>query len=82
MNELRSWKKFLKEVKFKNELGNEIKIEIKKVKDTGTNSKGEKQEFDAVEIKMEGPSSTMSNTITFEEAEKLKQELTKFLENK
>jgi hypothetical protein len=31
---------------------------------------------------MEGPSSTMSNTITFEEAEKLKQELTKFLENK
>ena len=48
---LENWRKYLNEVnevKFKNELGNEIVIEIKKVKDTGTNSKGEEEEFDAI----------------------------------
>ena len=66
-------------VKFKNELGNEIKIEIKKVKDAGINNKGEKEEFDAVEITIEGPTSIMTSTITFKEAEELHKSLMGFL---
>ncbi len=68
---LENWRKYLTESKFKNELGNEITIEIKNVKDTGTNSKGEKEEFDAIEITMEGPTSTGQWTITRQEAEEL-----------
>ena len=61
---LENWQRYLNEVKFKNELGNDISIDIKKVKDTGTNSKGEKEDFDGIEIVMVGPTSTMSNIIT------------------
>jgi len=64
---------------FKNELGNHITIEIKSVKDTGTNSKGEKEEFDAVEVMMEGPTSTSTNTITHKEAMELYKALKEFL---
>ena len=78
---LERWQQYLNEVKFKNELGNEIVIEIKKVKDTGTNSKGEKEEFDAIEITMEGPTSTMTNTITRQEAEELHKALKKYLDS-
>ena len=77
---LENWRKLMNESKFKNELGNEITIEIKNVKDVGTNSKGEKEEFDAVEITMEGPTSTMTNTITYQEAKELHKSLMEFLE--
>ena len=77
---MENWQQYLNEVKFKNELGNEIVIEIKKVKDTGTNSKGEEEEFDAIKITMEGPTSTMANTITRQEAEELHKALMEFLD--
>jgi hypothetical protein len=79
---LESWKNHLNESSFKNELGNHITIEIKSVKDTGTNSKGKKEEFDAIEITMEGPSSTSTNTITQREALELYRALEKFLKDK
>jgi hypothetical protein len=76
---LESWKNHINESSFKNELGNHITIEIKSVKDTGTNSKGEKEEFDAVEVMMEGPTSTSTNTITHKEAMELYKALKEFL---
>jgi hypothetical protein len=76
---LENWHNYLKESKFKNELGNHITIEIKNVKDTGTNSKGDKEEFDAIEIVMEGPTSTSTNTITHKEAMELYKALGEFL---
>ena len=76
---LENWQRYLNEVKFKNELGNDISIDIKKVKDTGTNSKGEKEDFDGIEIVMVGPTSTMSNIITRLEAEELHKALMGFL---
>ncbi len=79
---LENWKHHLNESSFKNELGNHITIEIKSVKDTGTNSKGEKEEFDAVEVMIEGPSSTSTNTITQQEALELYKALEKFLKDK
>ena len=79
---LENWKKHLNESSFKNELGNKITIEIKSVKDSGTNSKGKKEEFEAVEIMIEGPTSTSTNTITQKEALELYKALEKFLKNK
>ena len=76
---LENWREYLNESKFKNELGNEITIEIKNTKDTGTNSKGEKEEFDGIEIVMIGPTSTSTNTITKMEAQKLHDALMEFL---
>lgn len=76
---LENWNHYLKESKFKNELGNDITIDIKSVKDTGTNSKGQKEEFDAIEITMEGPTSTSTNTITHKEAMELYKALKGFL---
>lgn len=76
---LESWNGYLKESKFKNELGNDISIDIKNVKDTGTNSKGQKEEFMAIEITMEGPTSTSTNTITHKEAMELYKALKDFL---
>lgn len=76
---LESWNHYLKESKFKNELGNDITIDIKSVKDTGTNSQGEKEEFEAIEITMEGPTSTSTNTITHKEAMELYKALKGFL---
>lgn len=76
---LENWKGYLKESKFTNELGNDITIDVKSIKDTGTNSKGEKEEFDAIEIIMEGPTSTSTNTITHKEAMELYKALKEFL---
>ena len=76
---LETWKHHLNESSFKNELGNDITIDIKSVKDTGTNSKGEKEEFEAIEIMMEGPTSTSTNTITKKEAMELYKALGEFL---
>jgi hypothetical protein len=76
---IESWKHYLTESKFKNELGNDITIEIKNVKDAGTNSQGKKEEFDAIEIMMEGPTSTSTNTITHMEAVELYKALGEFL---
>ena len=76
---LESWKNHINESSFKNELGNDITIDIKRVKDTGTNSKGEKEEFEAIEIMMEGPTSTSTNTITKKEAMELYKALGEFL---
>ena len=76
---LENWSGYLKESKFKNELGNDISIDIKNVKDTGINSKGKKEEFDAIEITMEGPTSTSTNTITHKEAMELYKALKGFL---
>jgi len=72
-------KNHLNESSFKNELGNHITIEIKSVKDTGTNSKGKKEEFDAIEITMQGQTSTSTNTITHKEAMELYKALKGFL---
>lgn len=76
---LENWNHYLKESKFKNELGNDIVIDIKSVKDTGTNSKGQNEEFDAIEITMKGPTSTSTNTITHKEAMELYKALKGFL---
>lgn len=76
---LENWNGYLNESKFKNELGNDISIDIKNVKDTGTNSKGKKEEFDAIEITIEGPTSTSTNTITHKEAMELYKALKGFL---
>ena len=78
---LENWNHYLKESKFTNELGNDITIDIKRVKDTGTNSKGEKEEFEAIEIMMEGPTSTSTNTITHKEAMELYKALGEFLKS-
>jgi hypothetical protein len=79
---LENWKHYLKESKFKNELGNDITIDIKRVKDTGINSKGEKEEFEAIEIMMEVPTSTSTNTITKKEAMELYKALGEFLKHR
>ena len=78
------WKRMLREENnhtFKNELDNEITIQVDKVKDTGINSAGNKVSFDAVKIVMEGPTSTSENTITLAEAKELSIVLADFLES-
>ena len=57
---------------FKNEIDNKISVKIKNVKDTGTNHKtGDKYKFDAVNIQLIGPTSTLENTITYKEAKEI-----------
>lgn len=68
--------------KFENELGNEIIIKIRDIEDFGINASKEEEKFRGVEIVMEGPSSTSSNTITYMEAEELSNSLKTFLKNK
>ena len=65
---------------FINEIGNRIKIKIKKQKDIGTNSKTkEKIKFDGVNISIIGPTSMSENIITLEEAKQLYKCLHDFL---
>jgi hypothetical protein len=60
------------EKKFKNEIGNSIRVLVKKTKDNGTNFKTkEKSSFDAIKIVITGPTSTSENIITIKEAEVL-----------
>ena len=61
---------------FTNELGNEIAIGVKSVVD-----ETEEYSFDAVNIIIEGPSSTSENTITYQEAVSLSETLKNFLED-
>ena len=65
---------------FKNELGNEIIITIEDTRDTGKRANSDDvEEFDAIKITMEGPTSTSENTITKIEAQELHKVLTAFL---
>jgi hypothetical protein len=65
---------------FINEIGNKIKIKIKKKKDTGINYKTkEKINFNGVSLSIIGPTSETENIITRIEAEKLYLALKKFL---
>ena len=65
---------------FINEIGNKIKIKIKKQKDTGINYKTkEKINFTGVSISIIGPTSVSENNITYKEAEELYLTLKKFL---
>jgi len=66
---------------FINEIGNKIKIKIKKEKDTGINYKTkEKIKFNGVSISIIGPTSISENIITYKEAEELYVTLKKFLD--
>ena len=65
---------------FINEIGNKIKIKIKKQKDTGLNFKTkEKNNFTGVSISIIGPTTISENIITYKEAEELYLTLGKFL---
>lgn len=61
---------------FINEIGNKIRIKIKKYKGTGTNYKNKtKHNYNGIEITMTGPTSEMTNEITLQEAIELHQML-------
>ena len=65
---------------FINEIGNTIKIKIKKQKDTGMNYKTKKvTSFQAVNISISGPTSESENIITYKEAYELYMSLGDFL---
>ena len=64
--------------KFKNELGNDIKVSVEETYDENED-KGLK--FNAVKITMEGPNSLSENIVTYQEAEELRSVLTDFLED-
>ena len=67
---------------FKNEIGNNITVKIKNIKDTSINKKtGDKYKFDAVNIKLIGPTSVSDNTITYKEAKQIYKGLGKFFKN-
>ena len=67
---------------FENEIGNKITVKIKNVKDTGVNHKtSDKYKFDAVNIKLIGPTSVSDNTITYKEAKQIYKGLGKFFKN-
>ena len=70
----------MKVTNFINEIGNKIKIKIKKQKDTGMNYKTKKvTSFQAVNILISGPTSESENIITYKEASELYTTLGKFL---
>jgi hypothetical protein len=65
---------------FINEVGNKIKIKIKRRKDIGINFKTrEKIKFNGVTISIIGPTSEGENEITYKEAQELYFLLKKFL---
>jgi hypothetical protein len=64
--------------KFKNELGNDIKVSVEETYDE---NKDKGLKFNAVKITMEGPNSLSENTVTYQEAEELRSVLTDFLED-
>ena len=65
---------------FTNEINNKIIVKIKNTKDIGTNYKSKEMfKFDAVDLQLIGPTSVMSNTITYKEAEEIYRGLGKFL---
>jgi len=67
---------------FKNEINNKITIKIKNVKDTGINNKtGNKYKFDAINIKLIGPTSMYENIITYNEAKEIYKGLSVFFKN-
>lgn len=70
-------------ITFTNELGNKIKIKIKKQKDTGVNYKTQQKiKFDGISISIIGPASESENVITYKEAKELYSSLQKFLYTK
>jgi hypothetical protein len=65
---------------FINEIGNKIKIKIKKQKDLGVNFETKEiKKFIGVSISIIGPTSITENVITYKEAKELYATLGKFL---
>ena len=68
--------------KFKNEIGNKIKIKIKNVTDIGVNQKtNDKYILDAVCLQLIGPTSISENIITYKEAKEIYKGLNVFFKN-
>jgi hypothetical protein len=66
--------------RFVNEVGNSIRIRIKKQRDMGVNAKTKEQiKFEGVNFCMIGPTSMSENIVTLKEAEELYACLKKFL---
>lgn len=67
---------------FINKINNKIKIKIQNYKGIGINNKNKtKHNFNGVKIIMIGPTSEMTNEITYKEAEELYKCLGKYLKN-
>lgn len=67
-------------MKFTNELGNKIKLKVKKVKSNGVIHKTKQScKYDGVSIYLEGPTSAVENVITYQEAQMIYDKLGEFL---
>ena len=68
--------------KFVNEIGNPIMFSSKITTDTATNKKTQKRfSFDAINMRLSGPTSVSENTVTIMEAKVMMQGLRKTLKN-
>jgi hypothetical protein len=69
---------------FTNEIGNNIIVKVKNIKNVGVNHKtGIKYKFDCVNIQLIGPTSMSENIITYKEAKEIYRGLgTFFRDNK